>query len=131
MNLAKRPGAFRAAIALAAITLGLAVCAQAQTYTTLANFDGYNGGSPGYGSLFQAADGNYYGTTPYGGTHSRGVFFEVTPSGELTDIYDFCSLTQCTDGGRLGFRPCSALTEISTGSQTWVETASTQVRSTK
>jgi uncharacterized repeat protein (TIGR03803 family) len=99
MNLAKRPGAFRAAIALAAITLGLAVCAQAQTYTTLANFDGYNGGSPGYGSLFQAADGNYYGTTPYGGTHSRGVFFEVTPSGELTDIYDFCSLTQCTDGG--------------------------------
>jgi uncharacterized repeat protein (TIGR03803 family) len=98
MNLAKRPDVFRTAIALAAITLSLAVCAQAQTYTTLASFDGDDGDFPQYGSLVQAADGNYYGTTQYGGTHSRGVFFRVTPSGELIGIYNFCSLTKCTDG---------------------------------
>jgi uncharacterized repeat protein (TIGR03803 family) len=99
MNLTQSSVAFRAATALAAITLSLAVCAQAQTFTTLANFDGDNGGSPQYGSLVQATNGNYYGTTQYGGGASDGgVFFEVTPSGELTSIYNFCSQTRCTDG---------------------------------
>ena len=98
MNLAKRSTAFRAAIALATIILGLAVCAQAQTFTTLASFDFVNGVAPQYGSLVQATDGNYYGTTQYGGPKDTGVFFQVTPSGELTDIYKFCSRAKCTDG---------------------------------
>jgi uncharacterized repeat protein (TIGR03803 family) len=98
MTSTKRPTAFRATIALAAITFGLAVCAQAQTFTTLASFDGDNGGAPQYGSLVQATDGNYYGTTQYGGPKDTGVFFQVTPSGELTVIYKFCSRSKCTDG---------------------------------
>jgi uncharacterized repeat protein (TIGR03803 family) len=104
MNLAKRSVAFRAAIALAAITFSLAVCAQAQTYTTLASFDGDNGDSPQYGPLVQATNGNYYGTTNSGGTHSGGVFFEVTPSGKLTDIYNFCR-TECAEGEAPWFSP--------------------------
>jgi uncharacterized repeat protein (TIGR03803 family) len=104
MNLAKRSVAFRAAIALAAITFSLAVCAQAQTYTTLASFDGDNGASPQYGSLVQAINGNYYGTTEFGGTHGGGVFFEVTPSGKLTDIYNFCR-TECAEGQEPWFSP--------------------------
>lgn len=98
MNLSKRSVAFRAAIALAAIILSLAVCAQAQTFTTLASFDSDNGSFPQYGSLVQATDGNYYGTTQYGGPKDTGVFFQVTPSGELTVIYKFCSRAKCTDG---------------------------------
>jgi uncharacterized repeat protein (TIGR03803 family) len=98
MNLTKRSGAFRAAVALAAIILGLAVCGQAQTFTTLASFDSDNGSFPQYGSLVQATNGNYYGTTYYGGPKDRGVVFEVTPSGELTDIHNFCSRSECADG---------------------------------
>jgi uncharacterized repeat protein (TIGR03803 family) len=98
MNWTKRSAAFRAAIALAAITLGLAVCAQAQTFATLASFDSDNGSEPQYGSLVQATNGNYYGTTYFGGPKDRGVVFEVTPSGELTDIHNFCSRSECADG---------------------------------
>jgi uncharacterized repeat protein (TIGR03803 family) len=98
MNSMKRSRPFRAAIALAAISLGLAVCAQSQTFATLASFDGDNGGAPQYGSLVQGTDGNYYGTTQYGGPRDTGVFFQVTPSGELTDIYKFCARAKCTDG---------------------------------
>src|ERR1700722_17769037 len=98
MNLTKRSGSFRGAVALAAIILGLAVCAQAQTFTTLSSFDSDNGSFPQYGSLVQATNGNYYGTTYYGGPKDRGVVFEVTPSGELTDIHNFCSRSECADG---------------------------------
>ena len=98
MNFTKFSGVFRAPLALAVITLGPAVCAQAQTFTTLASFDGDNGSAPQYGSLVQGTDGNYYGTTQYGGPKDTGVLFQVTPSGELTVIYKFCSRAKCTDG---------------------------------
>jgi uncharacterized repeat protein (TIGR03803 family) len=89
---------FRAALAVAAITFSLAVCAQAQTFTTLANFSGGNGEYPYYGSLIQATNGNYYGTAHDGGKYGGGVVFKVTPAGKLTDIYNFCTQTNCTDG---------------------------------
>jgi uncharacterized repeat protein (TIGR03803 family) len=98
MNSTKRSPIFHAALALAAITFSLAVCAQAQTFTTLANFTGGNGQSPYYGSLIQATNGNYYGTTHNGGKNGGGTFFEVTPAGKITDLYNFCAQTNCTDG---------------------------------
>jgi uncharacterized repeat protein (TIGR03803 family) len=98
MKSTKRSAALRTAVAFAAITLGLAACAQAQTFTTLSSFDEANGSAPQYGSLVQGTDGNYYGTTPAGGHYGAGVFFRVTPSGELTDLYNFCSLSKCSDG---------------------------------
>jgi uncharacterized repeat protein (TIGR03803 family) len=57
--------------------------------------------------LAQGTDGNFYGTTEYGGTNTNsscpggcGTIFEITPSGALTTLYDLCSQggSSCTDG---------------------------------
>ena len=49
--------------------------------------------------LVQARDGNFYGATENGGANNQGTFFRITPSGTLTTLYNFCSQTNCTDGG--------------------------------
>jgi uncharacterized repeat protein (TIGR03803 family) len=79
------------------LTLSLAVCAQAQTFSYLADFDGTNGYQP-FGSLTQATDGNFYGTTTNGGGHGYGNVYRITPSGEITSIYNFCKRPNCADG---------------------------------
>jgi uncharacterized repeat protein (TIGR03803 family) len=52
--------------------------------------------------LFQAADGNFYGTTIGGGSFGTGTIFRLTPSGALTTLYNFCSVLlasgECYDG---------------------------------
>ena len=48
--------------------------------------------------LVQASDGNFYGTTFYGGANAYGTVFKMTPSGALTTLYRFCSQTNCSDG---------------------------------
>jgi uncharacterized repeat protein (TIGR03803 family) len=61
--------------------------------------------------LIQANNGNFYGTTQYGGPNDGpngacsvgvlngcGTLFEMTSAGELTTIYDFCAQTNCSDG---------------------------------
>jgi uncharacterized repeat protein (TIGR03803 family) len=57
--------------------------------------------------LVQGTDGNFYGTTEIGGTKGFngddcsdgcGTIFQITPKGELTTLYDFCSQTDCADG---------------------------------
>src|ERR1700730_11299182 len=60
-------------------------------------------GSQPYTGLVQATDGNFYGTTAYGGancvaTGGCGTVFKITPDGTLTTLYSFCSLSGCTDG---------------------------------
>jgi len=66
--------------------------------TTLHSFAGYpsDGDSPIAGLL--QANGNFYGTTFNGGAHNGGTVFEITPKGELTTLYSFCSQKNCTDG---------------------------------
>jgi uncharacterized repeat protein (TIGR03803 family) len=49
-------------------------------------------------ALIQATDGNFYGTTPQGGTEGYGTIFKITAEGALTTLYSFCSQTNCTDG---------------------------------
>lgn len=49
-------------------------------------------------TLAQGSDGNFYGSTTGGGTNSRGTLFQLTPSGVLTTLYNFCSLSGCSDG---------------------------------
>jgi uncharacterized repeat protein (TIGR03803 family) len=48
--------------------------------------------------LVQGADGNFYGTTEWGGPNSYGTVFKITPDGTVTTLYNFCSKTNCTDG---------------------------------
>jgi uncharacterized repeat protein (TIGR03803 family) len=66
------------------------------SFKTLASFDGTDGGLP-LGSLAQGLDGNFYGTTAWGGT-GDGTFFKITPAGKETVLYDFCSQADCVDG---------------------------------
>lgn len=86
------------------ICSAMASAAFAQTFNTLASFDGVNGSNPFYGSLVQGRNGNYYGTTKLGGMGSCyfgngcGAIFEVTPGGTLEGLYSFCSHNNCASG---------------------------------
>ncbi len=73
------------------------------TLTTLYSFCSQNGcpdGESPSSGLIEATDGNFYGTTAYGGANGLdyGTVFKVTPSGTLTTLYTFCSRSGCPDG---------------------------------
>src|ERR1022692_2079528 len=55
-------------------------------------------GAEAEAGLFQAANGDLYGTTFYGGSHNHGTVFRITPTGTLTTLYSFCSQSGCADG---------------------------------
>jgi uncharacterized repeat protein (TIGR03803 family) len=63
----------------------------------------------GPAGLIQASDGNFYGTTTVGGRFKEGTIFKVTPEGELTQLYSFCSQENCTDGERPYFPPLQGI----------------------
>jgi uncharacterized repeat protein (TIGR03803 family) len=89
------------------------------TLTTLHSFDKSDGGNPAAG-LILGTDGNFYGTTLYGGAKSCvdgagidlgcGTIFKITPSGTLTTLHSFdntdgslpVGLVQGTDGNFYG-----------------------------
>ena len=82
-----------ALIWLGAIT---GVAAPAQTFTTLAQFEGKNGYYPAAG-LIQGTNGDFYGTTAGGGSgpcevdayEGCGTIFKITPGGRLTTFHRF------------------------------------------
>jgi uncharacterized repeat protein (TIGR03803 family) len=85
------------------------------TFTSLYSFcsqancaDGLNPSS----GLVQASNGNFYGTTPFGGANNHGTVFEITPAGKLTTLYSFCPQTNCPDGAE----PYPGLTLATNGS---------------
>jgi uncharacterized repeat protein (TIGR03803 family) len=78
--------------ALAAIGL------PADTFTTLATFQGFNGSNPYYGTLAQGFDGKFYGTTSSDGLNHSGTIFKITTTGKVKRLYSFCSQTGCIDG---------------------------------
>jgi uncharacterized repeat protein (TIGR03803 family) len=55
--------------------------------------------APTPSGLIQGIDGNLYGTTRFGGPHNGGALYRLTLAGEYTVIYNFCSLSNCLDGG--------------------------------
>lgn len=78
-------------------------------FTTIYNFCSLancaDGAHPA-GPLVEGRYGNVYGIAEYGGTGAGcpanygwcGTVFEITPSNELSTVYNFCSQTNCADG---------------------------------
>jgi uncharacterized repeat protein (TIGR03803 family) len=84
----------------------------AGTFSVVHSFDysGSDGANP-YGGLIQATDGNFYGTTTYGGDNNWGVIFKMTSGGTVTvlhvfagadGVYPWAGLVQGTDGKLYG-----------------------------
>jgi uncharacterized repeat protein (TIGR03803 family) len=118
------------------------------TLTTLHRFVNTDGGFP-TSSLIQATDGNFYGTTGFGGDLSCdspegcGTIFKMTPSGALTTLHSFDStdgsdpsggLVQATSGTLYGttasggtsqtcdYAPCGTIFSLAVGLGPFVET---------
>src|SRR5579872_6715316 len=58
------------------------------TFTNLISFAKTAGSKPSAG-LVQATDGNFYGTTEFGGARNYGTVFKMTPAGSLTTLASF------------------------------------------
>jgi len=89
-------------------------------FTTLHQFDNIHGVVDGvnpYAGLTQGKDGNFYGTTYFGGTDGVGTVFRVTRAGAVTILHSFkqpthlefpdgayplAALVQATDGNFYG-----------------------------
>jgi uncharacterized repeat protein (TIGR03803 family) len=61
-----------------------------------------------YAGLIQGSDGNFYGTTYFGGSNGFGTVFKVTPSGTETVLYSFA-------GGSDGEHPYAGVIQGSDG----------------
>jgi uncharacterized repeat protein (TIGR03803 family) len=84
--------------------------------TTLHSFDSTDGAVPTAG-LIDATNNIFYGTTEVGGANNScfgggcGTVFEITASGSLTTLYNFCSQANCTDA----FYPFGGLVQATNG----------------
>src|SRR6185436_581965 len=78
--------------------------------TTLYSFTGAKEGAGTSAGLVQGSDGNFYGTTTYGGTNGGGgTVFRISATGALTTLYSFT-------GGNDGGQPQAELVQGSDGS---------------
>jgi uncharacterized repeat protein (TIGR03803 family) len=78
--------------------------------TSLYSFSGGNDGANPQAGLVQGSDGNFYGTTQYGGKPATGgpagTVFKISPNGALTNLYSF---TDSFAGGNDGAAPEAGL----------------------
>ena len=113
VNTAHTMAAARRFALVAAVMLlapGLAPVAASQTFETLHSFDWPTAGYPTAG-LIQAADGNFYGTTSWGGEKNAGTIFKMDAAGTVTVLHRFdgatgayprAGLIQAADGNFYG-----------------------------
>jgi uncharacterized repeat protein (TIGR03803 family) len=80
-------------------------------FTSLYSFSGTNDGANPYAGTIQGADGNFYGTTFYGGSNNYGTVFKFATNGALTTLVSFdntngaypqASVIQASDGNLYG-----------------------------
>ena len=76
--------------------------------TTLYSFGGGDDGAQPIAALFQGINGNFYGTTRYGGTNGLGTVFRINSNGVLTSLWSFT-------GANGGASPNTALVQGSDG----------------
>lgn len=78
-------------------------------FSTLYSFCAQSGcpdGSSPVARLVQGTDGNLYGTASMGGANTNtndcpfgcGTIFSLSQTGTFTNLYNFCSLSNCADG---------------------------------
>jgi uncharacterized repeat protein (TIGR03803 family) len=81
-------------------------------------------GSFPWGGLIQAGNGNFYGTTVFGGDGvgafcaaftGCGTVFEITAAGVLTTLYNFCTLVDSQGNCNDGYSPEATLIQASNG----------------
>jgi uncharacterized repeat protein (TIGR03803 family) len=85
-------------VLVVAMWFAVAISSSAQTFTVLANFNQQSGTTLVMGSLIQGLDGNFYDTSVLPLNGGPGSVFKVSPAGEVTTLYKFCSLSLCSDG---------------------------------
>ena len=89
------------------------------TLTRLYSFCAQTGCADGQfpdAGLIQATDGDFYGTTKYGGANGvvyggYGTVFKITSSGRLTNLHSFCGQSRCPDG----VNPTAGLLQTTSG----------------
>ncbi len=75
------------------VGVGRTFNAGAQTVTNLYSFVGSpTDGEYPFAGLVQGSDGNFYGTTLYGGANNSGTVFRISPGGSETILYSFVGL---------------------------------------
>src|ERR1700683_2588546 len=77
--------------------------------TVLQSFAGSSDGAQPQAGLVQASDGNFYGTTQFGGTDSDGIVLKITPAGAEAVLSSFTGTA--TDGPN----PATPLIEATDG----------------
>jgi len=89
---------WRGLCAVLCLCLAGEIAAPAQTLTVLTRFTGKNGANPN--SLIESPNGNFYGSTSYGGPNSQGeagTVFEFHQLG-FYDALQLCSKPNCATG---------------------------------
>jgi uncharacterized repeat protein (TIGR03803 family) len=85
--------------------------------TRLVEFTGLVGPNLGrspQAALVQGSDGNFYGTTEFGGADDGGTVFKITPEGVLTTLVEFGN----SENEDYGYSPTAALVQGSDGTST-------------
>ena len=84
----------KSVVIIAGFCLTAPLISRAQTFTTLLSFQRTD-----YlpGDLVQGRNGSLYSISGFGGTNAEGSVIEITDQ-NVSTVYNFCSLTNCTDG---------------------------------
>ncbi len=77
------------------------------SFTSVSNSENANGAGP-YSGLTAASDGNFYGTTEYGGPNGKGAIYKISSAGVVTNLHTFNG--DAGNGNSDGSNPYSALT---------------------